>query len=69
MSERSSKTFDCVESMRQARDKLSAEIEGMRYDELVQWLRSRRYTDTLLQRLAEKAAQQADAADRPAAGR
>jgi len=69
MSERSSKTFDCVESMRQARDKLSAEIEGMSYDELVQWLRSRRYTDRLLQRLAEKAAQQADAADRPAAGR
>ena len=69
MSERSSKTFDCVESMRQARDKLSAEIEGMSYDELVQWLRSRRYTDPLLQRLAEKAAQQAEAADRPSAGR
>ena len=69
MTERSPKTFDCVENMRQARDKLSAEIEGMSYDELVQWLRSRRYTDPLLQRLAEKAAQQADAADRPSAGR
>ena len=57
MSERSSKTFDCVESMRQARDKLSAEIEGLRYDELVRWLRSRRYTDPVLKRLAEKAAQ------------
>ena len=69
MSERSSEAFDCVESMRHARDKLSAEIEGMSYDELVRWLRSRRYTDPVLQRLAEKAAQQADAADRPAAGR
>ena len=69
MSERPSKTFDCVESMRQARDKLSAEIEGMSYDELVQWLRSRRYTDPLLQHLAEKAAQQGDAANRPSAGR
>lgn len=69
MSERSSKTFDCVESMRQARDKLSAEIQDMSYDELVRWLRSRRYTDPVLQRLADKAAQQADAAGRPPAGR
>lgn len=68
MSERSSKSFDCVESMRQARDKLSAEIEDMTYDEMLRWLRSRRYTDPVLQRLADKAAQQADAADRPAAG-
>ena len=69
MSECSLKTFDCVQSMRQARDKLSAEIEGMSYDELVQWLRAHRYTDPVLQRLAEKAAQQAAAADRPSAGR
>lgn len=65
MSEPSSKTFDCVQDMRQARDKLSAEIEGMSYDELVQWLRGHQYADPLLQRLADKAAQQADAADRP----
>ena len=58
MSEATSKTFDCVQSMRQARDKLSAEIEGMSYDELVKWLRVHRYTDPLLQALAEKAAQQ-----------
>jgi len=68
MSKGSSKTFDCVQSMRQARDKLSAEIEGLSYEELVQWLRIHRYTDPVLQRLAEKAAQQADAADRPSAG-
>ena len=58
MSEATSKTFDCVQSMRQARDKLSAEIEGMSYDELIKWLRAHRYTDPLLQGLAEKAAQQ-----------
>lgn len=68
-SERAPKTFDCVDSMRQARDRLSAEIGGMSYDELVRWLRGHRYTDPNLQRLAEKAAQQAAAADRAPAGR
>ena len=63
MSEPSSKTFDCVQSMRQARDGFSAEIADMSHDELVKWLRNHRYADPLLQRLAEKAAQQADAAD------
>ena len=63
MSEPSLKPFDCVQSMRQNRDRLSAEIEDMSYDELVKWLRAHRYADPLLQRLAEKAAQQADAAD------
>lgn len=68
-SERSAKTFDGVQSMRQARDKLSAELEGKTYEETLKWLRSHRYADPVLQRLADKAAQQADAADRPAAGR
>lgn len=55
--------------MRQARERLSAEISDMSYDELVKWLRTHLYQDPILQRLAEKAAQQADAADRPSAGR
>ena len=38
-------------------------------DELAQWLREHQYSDPFLRRLAEKAAQQADAADRPSAGR
>jgi hypothetical protein len=63
MSEPASKTFDCVQSMRQARDRLSAEIADLSHDELVKWLRDHRYTDPLLQRLAAKAAQQADPAD------
>jgi N-acetylglucosamine kinase-like BadF-type ATPase len=69
MTERTLKTFDCVQAMRRARDTVSAEIEQMNYDQLVQWLRVHRYTDPALQRLAEKAAQQGDAADRPLAGR
>jgi len=63
MSESPSKTFDCVQSMRQARDGLSAQISDMSYEELLEWLRGHRYADPLLQRLAEKVAQQADAAD------
>jgi hypothetical protein len=49
--------------MRQARDRLSTETADMSYEELVKWLRAHRYADPVLQRLAEKAAQQADAAD------
>jgi hypothetical protein len=45
--------------MRQTRDRLSAEIEGMSYDEMVRWFRGHRYKDPVLQGLAEKAAQQA----------
>ena len=55
--------------MRQTRDRLSAEIAHMSCDELVRWLRGHRYADPSLQHLAAKAAQQADAADRPPAGR
>ena len=58
MSESTSKSFDCVQSMRQVRDRLSAEIADMSYDELVKWLRAHRYEDPVLRRLAERAAQQ-----------
>jgi len=69
MSEQTAKTFDCVQSTRQARDQLSAEIADMSYDELVNWFRGHRYQDPRLQRLAEKAAQQANAAALSSAGR
>lgn len=55
--------------MRQIRDEFSAEIADMNYDELIQWLRDRPYSDPFLARLAEKAIRQADAAARRAAGR
>ena len=65
MSEASSKTFDCVQSMRRIRDRLSAEMADMSYDELAEWLRSHHYSDPVLQRLAEKAAGRGDAAEPP----
>jgi hypothetical protein len=55
--------------MRQIRDRLSAEIADMSYDELAHWLRAHQYSDSFLQRLAEKAAQQQAGADRRDAGR
>lgn len=63
MSDSTSKTFDCVQSMRQIRDRLSEEIADMGYEDLARWLRRHQYSDPCLQRLAEKAAQQGDAAD------
>ena len=66
MNNPSAKTFDCVQAMRQIRDRLSAEIADMSYDELSEWLRSHQYADASLQRVAEKAAQQAASSGRPA---
>ncbi len=69
MSNPPSKSFDCVQSMRQIRDRLSAEIADMSHDQLVRWLRAHQYSDPFLRGLAEKAAQHAEEADRPSAGR
>ena len=66
MSKPSSKSFDCVQSMRQIRDRLSAEIADMNYDELAQWLRAHQYSDPFRQRLDDRAGQQA--ADRQDVG-
>jgi hypothetical protein len=63
MNDHPSKTFDCVESMRQIRDRLSAEMADMSYDQLVKWLREPQYADSFLRQLAERAAQQADVED------
>ncbi|MBM4060685.1 MAG: hypothetical protein FJ265_06270 [Planctomycetes bacterium] len=65
MSEPTAKTFDCVQSMRQTRDRISAEIERMDYRKLVEWLRGHHYEDPLLRGLATKAGQ-ADAQEQPA---
>ena len=63
------KKFDAVAMMRSARDKLSAEIEGMTLAEELQWLASRKVDDPFLRRLRERAAQQAAAANRASADR
>lgn len=58
------KQFDAVALMRTARDRISAEIEGMTLEEELRWLASQELSDPFLRRLRERAAQQAD----PAAG-
>lgn len=63
------KKFDAVAMMRAARDKISTEIEGMTLAEELKWLASQPLKDPFLQRLRDRAAQQADAADRPSVGR
>jgi hypothetical protein len=63
------KKFDAVAMMRSAREGISAEIEGMTLEEELKWLASQEIADPFLKRLRDRAGQQADAADRPSAGR
>jgi hypothetical protein len=49
--------------MRSIRDRVSAEIEDMTLEEELAWLASQELKDPFLQRLRDRAAQQADAAD------
>jgi hypothetical protein len=63
------KKFDAVAMMRSARDKISTKIEGMTLEEELKWLASQEIDDQFLRRLRERAAQQADPAARPSAGR
>ena len=63
------KKFDAVAMMRTARDNISAEIAVMTLEEELKWLASQELQDPFLKRLRDRAAQQADAADRPSAGR
>ena len=62
------KQFDAVTMMRSARDKISAQINGMTLEEELKWLASQELNDPFLERLRDRAAQ-ADAADRPSTGR
>jgi len=59
---RTEKQFDAVEMMRAIRNKLSEQIEGMTLEEELAWLASQDLKDPFLNRLREKAAQQAAAA-------
>jgi hypothetical protein len=61
------KKFDAVAMTRSARDRISAEIEGMTLDEELRWLASQEIDDPFLKRLRDRAAQQqANAADHAA---
>lgn len=59
------KKFDAVAMMRSARDRISAEIEGMTLEEELKWLASQEVNDPFLERLRDRAAQQGDATDAP----
>lgn len=58
---RAEKEFDAVAMMRNARDKISAEIEGMTLEEELKWLASQHLDDPLLRRLRDRTAQHGDA--------
>ncbi len=51
------KKFDAVAMMRTARDRISAEIEGMSLEEELKWLASQEFQDPFLKRLRDRAAQ------------
>ena len=59
---RTEKRFDAVAMMRSARDRISAEIEGMPLEEELKWLASQDLQDPFLERLRDSA-RQAVAAD------
>ncbi len=66
------KTFDAVKLMRELRDKLSQEMERMTPEERLRYVRARAASTSLgkaITQVKNDAAQQADAADRPSAGR
>ena len=58
------KKFDAVAMMRAARDKISAEIEGMTLEQELKWLASQDLQDPFLKRLRDRAAQHCNAPER-----
>ena len=48
------KEFDAVKSMRDIRNRISAEITGKTHDELAHWLHEHHYSDPVLQRFARR---------------
>ncbi len=48
------KSFDCVKSVREIRDRLSTRMARMSPEERVQWLNTREYSDPILRRFAAK---------------
>ena len=51
---RKKKKFDCVEFMRQARARITAETAGMTAEEQVEWFNSKRYSDPVLEAMAAR---------------
>ena len=55
---KTAKKFDAVAMMRSARDKISAEIEGMTLEQELRWLASQELHDPFLKHLRDRAVQQ-----------
>ena len=55
--------YNSVAMMRSARDRMSAQIEGMTLEEELEWLASQEIADPFLKRLRDRAAQQPVASD------
>lgn len=51
---RRKKNFDCVEFMRKARARITAETADMTAEETVEWFNSRRYSDPVLEAMAAR---------------
>ena len=64
--ERPAKEFDCVATMRRIRDQISAEMGGLSDEQLSRWLKSRRYSQPLVRRLAGRTAGPAPPEERTA---
>jgi len=58
-SENRTKSFDCVKSVREIRDRVSAEIANMSYEELRQWLDARVQHDPFFTRIPQFQASEA----------
>ena len=54
MNKTNNKEFDCVRTMREIRDRISAEIAGKTPEELAKWFNAHRYSDPVLQRFASR---------------
>ena len=52
-SENRTKSFDCVKYTREIRDRISAEIAGLSYEELRQWLDERAQKDPMFERIRQ----------------
>ena len=66
------KTFDAVKLMRELRDRLCQEMDGMTPTERLRYIRDRAASTALGRTIAQDesmSGQQTDAADRPSAGR
>ena len=71
MNQNRRKPFDCVQMMRDIRDRISHEIGGLTAEEQLAWLRTAKLSDPLLRRPRKKAAQHREVAGalRPASVR